>query len=131
MKQIINLFLPSLKSMRSVFTEVDNTSIARERFIDFTKIIGLVLLITNSFTFLKLEESGGELFINNLSGNSQSYIVITWFTAGMSLFFFSMGFNNLIAWYSNVVEMEANGITLLTELIHFLDQCLYGFLQAQ
>ena len=102
MKQIINLFLPSLKSMRSVFTEVDNTSIARERFIDFTKIIGLVLLITNSFTFLKLEESGGELFINNLSGSSQSYIVITWFTAGMSLFFFSMGFNNLIAWYSNV-----------------------------
>ena len=73
MKQIINLFLPSLKSMRSVFTEVDNTSIARERFIDFTKIIGLVILIINSFTFLKLEESGGELFINNLSGSSQSY----------------------------------------------------------
>ena len=88
--------------MRSVFTEVDNTSIARERFIDFTKIIGLVILIINSFTFLKLEESGGELFINNLSGSSQSYTVITWFTAGMSLFFFSMGFNNLIAWYSNV-----------------------------
>ena len=117
--------------MRSVFTEVDNTSIARERFIDFTKIIGLVLLITNSFTFLKLEESGGELFINNLSGSSQSYTVITWFTAGMSLFFFSMGFNNLIAWYSNVGRTEASGITLLTELIHFLDQCLYGFLPAQ
>ena len=29
-------------------------------------------------------------------------MVVTWFTAGMSLFFFSMGFNNLIAWYSNV-----------------------------
>ena len=76
MKQIINLFLPSLKSMRSVFTEVDNTSIARERFIDFTKIIGLVLLITNSFTFLKLEESGGELFINNLSYSPELFSLL-------------------------------------------------------
>ncbi len=102
MKQIINLFLPNFKSMRAVFNEVANTSISRERFIDFTKTIGLLFLIINSFTFLRLQDSGGEIFVENLSVNSQSLMVVTWFTAGMSLFFFSMGFNNLIAWYSNV-----------------------------
>ena len=104
MKQILNLFIPSLKSMRSVYNEVANTSISRERFIDFTKILGLFFLVINSFLFLRLEESGGEIFVTNLSSNSQSLIVISWFTAGMSLFFFSMGFNNLIAWYSNVAR---------------------------
>ena len=94
--------MPNLKSMRSVFNEVAKTSISRERFIDFTKVIGLLFLIVNSFLFLRLEESSGELFVTNLSAESQSLIVISWFTAGMSLFFFSMGFNNLIAWYSNV-----------------------------
>ncbi len=102
MKQIINLFLPNLKSMRSVFYEVANTSISRERFIDFIKLIGILFLMINSFTLLRLQNSGGELFVSNLSVNSQSLMVVTWFTAGMSLFFFSMGFNNLIAWYSNV-----------------------------
>ncbi len=102
MKQIINLFLPNFKSMRAVFYEVANTSISRERFIDFTKITGLLFLIINSFSFLRLQDSGGELFVENLSVNSKNLMVVTWFTAGMSLFFFSMGFNNLIAWYSNV-----------------------------
>ena len=102
MKQIINLFIPNFKSMRAVFYEVTNTSISRERFIDFTKIIGLLFLMINSFSLLRLQYSGGELFVSNLSVNSQSLMVVTWFTAGMSLFFFSMGFNNLIAWYSNV-----------------------------
>ena len=102
MKQIINLFLPNFKSLRAVFYEVASTSISRERFIDFTKIIGLLFLIINSFSFLRLQDSGGELFVENLSVNSQNLMVVTWFTAGMSLFFFSMGFNNLIAWYSNV-----------------------------
>ena len=102
MKQIVSLFLPNLKSMRQVFNEVANTSISRERFIDFTKIIGLIFLIINSFTLLRFQESGGELFVENLSVDSQSLMVVTWFTAGMSLFFFCMGFNNLIAWYSNV-----------------------------
>ena len=88
--------------MRAVFYEVANTSISRERFIDFIKIIGLLFLIINSFSFLRLQDSGGELFVENLSVNSQNLMVVTWFTAGMSLFFFSMGFNNLIAWYSNV-----------------------------
>ena len=88
--------------MRAVFYEVANTSISRERFIDFTKIIGILFLIINSFTLLKLQDSGGELFVENLSADSQSLMVVTWFTTGMSLFFFSMGFNNLIAWYSNV-----------------------------
>ena len=94
--------MPNLKSLRSVFNEAADTSISRERFIDFTKVIGLLFLIVNSFLFLRLEESSGELFVTNLSAGSQSLIVISWFTAGMSLFFFSMGFNNLIAWYSNV-----------------------------
>jgi len=94
--------MPNFKSMRSVFNEASKTSISRERFIDFTKVIGLLFLIVNSFLFLRLEESSGELFVTNLSAESQSLIVISWFTAGMSLFFFSMGFNNLIAWYSNV-----------------------------
>ena len=69
---------------------------------DFTKLIGILFLMINSFTLLRLQNSGGELFVSNLSVNSQSLMVVTWFTAGMSLFFFSMGFNNLIAWYSNV-----------------------------
>jgi len=94
--------MPNFKSMRSVFNEASKTSISRERFIDFTKVIGLLFLIFNSFLFLRLEESRGEFFVTNLSAESQSLIVISWFTAGMSLFFFSMGFNNLIAWYSNV-----------------------------
>ena len=94
--------MPNFKSLRSVFNEASKTSISRERFIDFTKVIGLLFLIVNSFLFLRLEESSGELFVTNLSAESQSLIVISWFTAGMSLFFFSMGFNNLIAWYSNV-----------------------------
>ena len=102
MKQIINLFLPNLKSMRAVFYEVANTSVSRERFVDFTKIVGLLFLMINSFTLLRLHDSGGEIFVSNLSANSESLMVVTWFTAGMSLFFFSMGFNNLIAWYSNV-----------------------------
>ena len=102
MKQIINLFLPNLKSMRTVFYEVANTSVSRERFVDFTKIAGLLFLMINSFTLLRLHDSGGEIFVSNLSANSESLMVVTWFTAGMSLFFFSMGFNNLIAWYSNV-----------------------------
>ena len=54
----------------------------------------------NSFTLLRLQNLR-RLFVSNLSVNSQSLMVVTWFTAGMSLFF-SMGFNNLIAWYSNV-----------------------------
>ena len=102
MKKIINLFLPNLKSMRTVFYEVANTSVSRERFVDFTKIAGLLFLMINSFTLLRLHDSGGEIFVSNLSANSESLMVVTWFTAGMSLFFFSMGFNNLIAWYSNV-----------------------------
>jgi len=74
--------------MRAVFYEVANTSISRERFIDFTKIIGLLFLMINSFSLLRLQNSGGELFVSNLSVNSQSLMVVTWFTAGMSLFSF-------------------------------------------
>ena len=66
MKEISKLFIPSLKSLRSVFYETSNTSISRERFIDFLKTVGLLLLVINSFSFLDINYSGGEyLIINN------------------------------------------------------------------
>ena len=83
-------------------TETENTSISRERFIDFVKTLGLLLLIINSFIFLGVKKSGGEFIISNLSTSSDSFMTISWFTVGMSLFMFAMGFSNLIAWYSNV-----------------------------
>ncbi len=48
-------------------TEIENTSISRERFIDFVKTLGLLLLIINSFIFLGVKKSGGEFIISNLS----------------------------------------------------------------
>ena len=83
-------------------TETENTSISRERFIDFVKTLGLLLLIINSFIFLGIKKSGAEFIISNLSTSSDSFMTISWFTVGMSLFMFAMGFSNLIAWYSNV-----------------------------
>ena len=102
MRELFKLFFPNINSFRSVINETDNTSISRERFIDFLKTSGLLLLIINSFLFLTVTKSGGEYIISNLSTTSESFMTISWFTIGMSLFIFSMGFNNLIAWYSNV-----------------------------
>ncbi len=102
MRELFKLFFPNINSFRSVINETDNTSISRERFIDFLKTSGLFLLIINSFLFLTVTKSGGEYIISNLSTTSESFMTISWFTIGMSLFIFSMGFNNLIAWYSNV-----------------------------
>ena len=102
MKEIFKLFFPSISSFKSVFNEAENTSISRERFIDFIKTSGLFMLIINSFIFLFVTNSGGEYIISNLSTTSQTFMTISWFTIGMSLFIFSMGFSNLIAWYSNV-----------------------------
>ena len=102
MKEITKLFIPSFRSLRSVFNETVNTSISRERFIDFLKTFGLLLLVINSFSFLDLHFSGGEYLIVNNSYISSNMTVITWFTVGLPIFIFSMGFTNLIAWYSNV-----------------------------
>ena len=102
MKEIFKLFFPSISSFRLVLNEAANTSMSRERFIDFIKTSGLLMLIINSFIFLFVTNSGGEYIISNLSTTSQTFMTISWFTIGMSLFIFSMGFNNLIAWYSNV-----------------------------
>ena len=102
MKEITKLFMPSLKSLRSVFNETNNTSISRERFIDFLKTFGLLLLVFNSFSFLNINYSGGEYLIINNSFSSSNSSIITWFTVGLPIFIFSMGFTNLIAWYSNV-----------------------------
>lgn len=102
MKQISILFLPNFRSYKNVFIEISNTSISRERFIDFIKVFGLSLLILNSIFFIEFEKSGGEWLVSNLSNSSSSYLVLSWFTVGKTLFFFSMGFSNLLAWYSNV-----------------------------
>lgn len=102
MKEISKLFIPSLKSLRSVFYETSNTSISRERFIDFLKTVGLLLLVINSFSFLDINYSGGEYLIINNSLMSSNLTIVTWFTVGLPIFIFSMGFTNLIAWYSNV-----------------------------
>ena len=102
MKEISKLFIPSLKSLRSVFHESANTSISRERFIDFLKTFGLLLLVINSFSFLDIDYSGGEYLIINNSLVSFNLQIVTWFTVGLPIFIFSMGFTNLIAWYSNV-----------------------------
>ena len=102
MKQISTLFLPNFRSYKNVFIEISNTSISRERFIDFIKVFGLSLLILNSIFFIEFEKSGGEWLVSNLSNSSSSYLVLSWFTVGKTLFFFSMGFSNLLAWYSNV-----------------------------
>ena len=102
MREITKLFIPSFKSLRHVFNETNKTSISRERFIDFLKTFGLLLLVINSFSFLNVNYSGGEYLIINNSYISSNMTIITWFTVGLPIFIFSMGFTNLIAWYSNV-----------------------------
>lgn len=102
MREITKLFIPSFKSLRYVFNEINKTSISRERFIDFLKTFGLLLLVINSFSFLDINYSGGEYLIINNSYLSSNITIITWFTVGLPIFIFSMGFTNLIAWYSNV-----------------------------
>jgi len=101
-REITKLFIPSFKSLRHVFNETNKTSISRERFIDFLKTFGLLLLVINSFSFLDVNYSGGEYLIINNSYISSNMTIITWFTVGLPIFIFSMGFTNLIAWYSNV-----------------------------
>ena len=102
MKQVINLFFPSFSSFKNVFKEANNTSVSRERFIDFLKVIGLLMIIFNTKFLLELEKSAGELLIFNSSFTESYKTSFTWYTTGISLFFFSTGFTNKIAWYSNV-----------------------------
>ena len=102
MKQVINLFFPSFSSFKNVFKEANNTSVSRERFIDFLKVIGLLMIIFNTKFLLELEKSAGEILIFNNSFTDSYKTSFTWYTTGISLFFFSTGFTNKIAWYSNV-----------------------------
>ena len=102
MIKIIKLFLPSFTSFKSVRTEIENTSVSRERFIDFLKVIGLVMIIFNTFYLIRFSDSYGEYLIYNLSFDDSITTTYTWFTVGMTLFFFSVGFTNKIAWYANV-----------------------------
>ena len=102
MKQFTNLFLPSFGSFRKALSEVSKTSNSRVRFIDFIKVIGLLLIIFNTSYFLDFEQSSGEFIVYNRTIIDNSLTPFTWITVGMSLFFFSTGFTNKIAWYSNV-----------------------------
>ena len=102
MKQFVTLFFPSLGSFKNSFDEVSKTSNSRIRFIDFLKVIGLLLIIFNTYFFLNFSKSSGEFIIYNRVVIDNSFTPITWLTVGMSLFIFSTGFTNKIAWYSNV-----------------------------
>ena len=102
MKQIIKIFIPTFGSFRNVAKEAKNTSISRERFIDFIKVIGLLMITFNTEYLLDFKNSAGELLVYNESFTSSNKTRFTWFTTGISLFFFSTGFTNKIAWYSNV-----------------------------
>ncbi len=102
MKQVIKIFIPSFGSFRNVIKEAQNTSISRERFIDFIKVIGLLMVTFNTEYLLDFRNSGGELLVYNESFTISHKTRFTWFTTGISLFFFSTGFTNKIAWYSNV-----------------------------
>ena len=102
MKQIIKIFIPSFSSFRNVIKEANNTSRSRERFIDFIKVVGLIMVIFNTEYLLDFKKSAGELLVYNESFTNPEKTKFTWFTTGISLFFFSTGFTNKIAWYSNV-----------------------------
>ena len=102
MKQVIKIFIPSFGSFKNVVKEAKNTSISRERFIDFIKVIGLLMVTFNTEYLLDFRNSAGELLVYNESFTSADKTRFTWFTTGISLFFFSTGFTNKIAWYSNV-----------------------------
>ena len=102
MIKIIKLFLPSFSSFRDIKVEIENTSISRERFIDFLKVIGLMMIIFNTYYLIRFNNSFGEYLIFNLSFDDSVTTTYTWFTVGMTLFFFSVGFTNKIAWYANV-----------------------------
>jgi len=101
-KQVIKIFIPSFGSFKNVIKEANNTSISRERFIDFIKVIGLLMVIFNTEFLLDFKNSAGELLVYNESFTSSDKTRFTWFSTGISLFFFSTGFTNKIAWYSNV-----------------------------
>ena len=95
-------FLPSFKSFKNIVKESNTTSISRERFIDFIKVTGLLLITVNTQYLLEFNNSSGEVLIINDSFIDSTKTKFTWFTTGISLFFFSTGFTNKIAWYSNV-----------------------------
>lgn len=102
MIKIIKLFLPGFKSFKTIKKEIENTSMSRERFIDFLKVVGLLMVIFNTTYLIRFNDSFGEYLIYNLSFDDSLKTSYTWFTVGMALFFFSVGFTNKIAWYSNV-----------------------------
>ena len=74
---------------------------SRERFIDFLKVVGLMVIFNITY-LIRFNDSFGEYLIYNLSFDDSLKTSYTWFTVGMALFFFSVGFTNKIAWYSNV-----------------------------
>ena len=70
MKQIVKIFIPTFGSFRNVAKEAKNTSISRERFIDFIKVIGLLMITFNTEYLLDFRNSAGELLVYNESYTS-------------------------------------------------------------
>ena len=60
MKQIVKIFIPTFGSFRNVAKEAKNTSISRERFIDFIKVIGLLMITFNTEYLLDFKNSAGD-----------------------------------------------------------------------
>ena len=119
MKQVFKWFLPSLNSFKNVIDESNTTSISRERFIDFIKVVGLIMIIINTEFLLEFYNSSGEVLIFNDSFTDPFKTRYTWFTTGISLFFFSTGFTNKIAWYSNV-SRDGSQWKFLTDRVNSL-----------
>ena len=67
MIKIIKLFLPGINSFKTIKKEIDNTSMSRERFIDFIKVVGLLMVIFNTTYLIRFNDSFGEYQIYNLS----------------------------------------------------------------
>ena len=56
--------MPSIGSFRNVAKEARNTSISRERFIDFIKVIGLLMITFNTDYLLDFQETTKSQKIN-------------------------------------------------------------------
>ena len=50
--------------------EIENASMSRERFIDFLKVVGLLMVIFNTTYLIRFNDSFGEYLIYNLSGHN-------------------------------------------------------------
>ena len=59
--------MPGFKSFKTIKKEIEHTSMSRERFIDFIKVVGLLMVIFNTSYLIRFNDSFGEYQIYNLS----------------------------------------------------------------